>query len=29
LAFVKSYGDFDGSEFTSDSKRLITIWRKA
>ena len=29
FSFVKCFGDFDGSAFTADSKRLITIWRKA
>ena len=29
FAFAKSFGDFDGSDFTADSQRLITIWRKA
>lgn len=29
FAFAKSFGDFDGSDFSADSKRLITIWRKA
>ncbi len=29
FAFVQCFGDFDGSEFAADSKRLITIWRKA
>ena len=28
FTFVNSFGDFDGSKFTVDSKRLITIWRK-
>jgi hypothetical protein len=26
---VKSFGDFGGSAFAADSKRLITVWRKA
>jgi len=29
FSFVKCFGDFDGSEFTADSKRLISVWRKA
>ena len=26
--FVSSFGDLDGSAFTADSKRLVTIWRR-
>jgi SAM-dependent methyltransferase len=26
---VKSFGDFGGSAFAADSKRLVTVWRKA
>jgi SAM-dependent methyltransferase len=28
FTFVRCLGDFDGSAFGADSKRLITIWRK-
>jgi cyclopropane fatty-acyl-phospholipid synthase-like methyltransferase len=29
LSLVKCFGDFDGSLYSADSTRLITIWRKA
>jgi SAM-dependent methyltransferase len=29
FAFLKCFGGFDGGEYCFDSKRLITVWRKA
>ncbi len=29
FTFIDDFGDFDGSKFTVDSKRLITLWRRA